>query len=29
VNVSLDRHVEDILGDYIARVMPHLKQNHA
>ncbi|HTK67479.1 MAG TPA: MerR family transcriptional regulator [Pseudonocardia sp.] len=26
LNLSLDRHMEDILGDYIARLMPYLKQ---
>ncbi|MDT7674488.1 MAG: hypothetical protein QOD82_2390 [Pseudonocardiales bacterium] len=27
LSLSLDRHVEDILGDYLARVMPHREQN--
>jgi hypothetical protein len=27
LSLSLDRHVEDILGDHLARVMPHREQN--
>jgi DNA-binding transcriptional MerR regulator len=27
LSLSLDRHVEDIMGDYVTRIMPHLTQS--